>query len=1021
MDSINGRISISAFSSIFAAFFRILILLVLILAVSFDTAYGDVGGIVRFIGNHQVILRIPVSENRYAKLYRNDTFITQFGPGEHDHLDQGLSKGVTYTYKLEECENDQPDPARTTSNEVTTGEVEGYIDTELTWSGDYSLVGTVYVWGGTLTISPGSIVHPDENAIFDGYNVGLLNLGGTLIANEVIFTDAPIVTGPGNAVTINMSGCVLNGTPIKEYDSYNWDPAPIEFMHILDCEIRNSSIQVVADNIDFSRNKEFESGSGFLIDLRAITNFNSILNDQLPHFALQASRTASHFPIYIENNSFSSIRVFSDEPIANSVQIKQNIAKEEISVSNYTGEILVEGNEADSISLGNCTGEDGGKVVRSNTVKRYLTLIDCSHIRVENNRVSPSTPGEDGTGVNLTGITDCVITGNDLINCDWGIRLSGYDQNVAATNNTIRNNTVIGPFTTNVSLVGDVRDNMFFNNFFYGSSEKNIDISYLDCYSGCANIWNAERSAGENIAGGNFLGGNFWYHYVGAADTDQDLIFDTPFIINDENTDHFPLVTTKLYTLESKPVPEFGGGITVNPLKNYYDPDEPVTLEATPNPGYVFNGWRCEPEYTSNPVTISMTGNTDFWACFKGLNCTRGCGKCPGVVGEPIQTATGEYYTPTFVDINLAGPLPLSFSRRYASRLYVEKAVNSGLGENWIHNFDLRIKRISGTLLEVVYDWGKIILFHKDGKWNLANPEEIIYQLEEDDTGNFWLMDPTKKLVYRFDAQGGKLTEIHDRNGHLLSLAYDGSGNLAAVTDGLGRTLTFSYTGDRLIRLSHQDRFLTYEYDDDGHLVRFNDALGNATTYAYDTSKAGLGPLLTGITHPLENRHHEQTFDDRGRVTEQKSGDNHSITLSYDQTDAGTTLINERDGTERRDTHLSPTLLKATRDAFGNTLHYGYDDNHRRTTIMNRCGRMSAITYHEKTGVLSSATDAEGNTFATAYTEQQQTIGPVTFTFHVFSRLVYPDGSSERFTHDDRGNIVSRIDRGVARKQRNRC
>jgi YD repeat-containing protein len=190
------------------------------------------------------------------------------------------------------------------------------------------------------------------------------------------------------------------------------------------------------------------------------------------------------------------------------------------------------------------------------------------------------------------------------------------------------------------------------------------------------------------------------------------------------------------------------------------------------------------------------------------MNLTNGASPNAANSTEPVQLGTCEYYTDSVVDINLGGPLPLLFSRSYAARLQDEGIVGSALGENWLHNFDLRINQMSWGL-KVIYYGGRIIRFVPDpyspGTWSPNTSHEIYCQMGEE-PGGYWLMDPLRDRIFRFDKQSGRLMSIQDRNGNTLSLTYDGQGKLAQVSDGLGRTLTFTYTGTNLTGVSDGTR-----------------------------------------------------------------------------------------------------------------------------------------------------------------------------------------------------------------------
>jgi uncharacterized repeat protein (TIGR02543 family) len=60
------------------------------------------------------------------------------------------------------------------------------------------------------------------------------------------------------------------------------------------------------------------------------------------------------------------------------------------------------------------------------------------------------------------------------------------------------------------------------------------------------------------------------------------------------------------------------GTVTKNPNKTAYNPNEQVTLTATPNSGATFVGWSGSATGTTNPLTITMDGNKTITATFSG-------------------------------------------------------------------------------------------------------------------------------------------------------------------------------------------------------------------------------------------------------------------------------------------------------------------------------------------------------------------------------------------------------------------
>lgn len=372
--------------------------------------------------------------------------------------------------------------------------------------------------------------------------------------------------------------------------------------------------------------------------------------------------------------------------------------------------------------------------------------------------------------------------------------------------------------------------------------------------------------------------------------------------------------------------------------------------------------------------------------------------------GDPICTATGEHYFTT-TDIFLGGPLPLAFSRYYASMLGADGNVTSALGNNWMHNFDIRLV-VSGQEATVVYYRGKIIQFQKaGGDWVLKNPEPVTYQLVEPGgrAKLYRLMDPSTSLIFTFESPFGALTRVEDRNGNALSLTYKG-GSLSQVSDGLGRSLTLAYTKGKLTKVHDQSgRSISFSHTGD-NLTFFTDARGNTTRYNY-TETGGLVGLMTYQSRPEGNIPYTQTFDKEGRVVRQSDSQNNASDLLYNTPSEGVTTVIDPLNNSNAYTHRELKYLAEHLDPDRETISLGYDDHNRRTKLKDRLGATTSMTYHTF-GKLASETDTEDNT--TTYTYKAQ--GQGDFTYHNPTRVDYPDGAFITMTHDEKGNILSLTD-----------
>lgn len=149
------------------------------------------------------------------------------------------------------------------------------------------------------------------------------------------------------------------------------------------------------------------------------------------------------------------------------------------------------------------------------------------------------------------------VEGGSIINCTFkdckniGIRL---DQSRA---NTITDNTLTG----NVLGIG-----------VFQSSGNKISNNYLKNQFNAAanddlrNFWSTDLQAGTNIAGGSTKGGNIWLDSNGTGfsatnpDINHDGIVDTPYSINGNNIDYYPLsmIQTEKTQLSTDSIPTSG-------------------------------------------------------------------------------------------------------------------------------------------------------------------------------------------------------------------------------------------------------------------------------------------------------------------------------------------------------------------------------------------------------------------------------------------------------------------------------
>jgi YD repeat-containing protein len=187
------------------------------------------------------------------------------------------------------------------------------------------------------------------------------------------------------------------------------------------------------------------------------------------------------------------------------------------------------------------------------------------------------------------------------------------------------------------------------------------------------------------------------------------------------------------------------------------------------------------------------------------------------------------------------------------------------------------------------------------------------------------------------------------------------------------------------------------------------DANGNTTTYSYSGSTY-IGSLMKAANLPRGNTPYTQSFDPStgGAITQIDSKGNISKLAYVSGGDPGVTMLTDPLSHVTTFNYTDPALQNLTSivDAAGNTSSYAYDSLERPITFTDRLGNKSSLAYDPASGYPASFTDAQGNT--TGFTYQAQVQG--SFTFYNLAKIAYPDGTSEGFTYDGSGNILTATD-----------
>ena len=254
----------------------------------------------------------------------------------------------------------------------------------------------------------------------------------------------------------------------------------------------------------------------------------------------------------------------------------------------------------------------------------YVALINCTRITVQNLNLS-----NNGQGLLLAHTTNSTITKNTVANNQYGINLVFSSNNVISENNVANNtrgvslgsqgnqNTVSGNNITNnesgISLSSSSdnfisgnnitnneygiefrgsSDNKFYHNTFISNTKQVFDWSWdghAPDYPQSINIWDD----------GYPSGGNCWSDYTG-VDNNGDGIGDTPYVIDSDNTDRYPLITSFI-TSEDTTSPT----ISILSPENKSYPINNVLLTFTVSESTSWIGYSLDGQ-----MNVTITGNT---------------------------------------------------------------------------------------------------------------------------------------------------------------------------------------------------------------------------------------------------------------------------------------------------------------------------------------------------------------------------------------------------------------------------
>jgi parallel beta-helix repeat protein len=174
--------------------------------------------------------------------------------------------------------------------------------------------------------------------------------------------------------------------------------------------------------------------------------------------------------------------------------------------------------------------------IENSSVYEGIVVLGDSN-KIENNNVS-----HNGYGVMISNSFGNVVCGNDISNNGFINLELWYSWNTTVTNNNLSNSRY--GITQHRSVNDTISGNDIVNNTYFGIQVEEPQGGTTVFHN---NFINNSLSAQISLSGnatwddGPLSGGNYWSDYNG-TDANHDGIGDTPYVIDANNTDHYPLM-----------------------------------------------------------------------------------------------------------------------------------------------------------------------------------------------------------------------------------------------------------------------------------------------------------------------------------------------------------------------------------------------------------------------------------------------------------------------------------------------
>jgi parallel beta-helix repeat protein len=409
-----------------------------------------------------------------------------------------------------------------------------------------------YILTGNITSGADGIVIERNSIIFDGAGYTIIGTGydysGISLSgrSNVTIKNTRITTFWWGIHLNSSSGNSISGNNItanSQYgiELYNSSNNSISGNNIADnfygIRASSSSNNNMAGN-NITANNHYgillgiylSSSNNNSIDGNAFVGCGLVVDDSYGSVVADNLVNGKHL-VYLEGKSDFVVEDAGQVVLVNCTRI----GVENLSLSNTTAGVQLWGTSNTAISGNNIADNFYGiqldfssnNSISGNDITNNDDGIRLSYF-ADNNSISGNNIADNFYGIQLFFSDNSSISGNDMANNFYGIRISYSSDNNSISGNNITNDA----FGTGISSSSSFDNSIYHNNFdnapqqVYSDGSTNV---WDDGYPSCGNYW-------RNYKGTDLFGGPY------QNETGSDGIGDTPYVTDENNTDHYPLM-----------------------------------------------------------------------------------------------------------------------------------------------------------------------------------------------------------------------------------------------------------------------------------------------------------------------------------------------------------------------------------------------------------------------------------------------------------------------------------------------